>query len=65
LNFLLEYWFDEELRAIKDTLGTFIVVDSSFKSLANRVVAHILVELDSSKGLFESIKLVEREHTYA
>jgi len=45
-------------------LGSFIEEDTSFKSSASRVVAHILVELDPSEGLYESIKLVVCESSY-
>jgi hypothetical protein len=42
-------------------LGTFIAVNSSFKSSTSCVVVHLLVELDLSKGLYESIMLVAGE----
>jgi hypothetical protein len=45
-NFPFKHWSDEGLRAIRDTLGTYIVVDSSFKSSASYVVAQISVELN-------------------
>jgi len=61
-NISLEYWFDARFRAIGDTLGTFIVVDSSYKSSPSWVVAQILMEIDPSEGLFEYIKLWTYAH---
>jgi hypothetical protein len=45
-------------------LGTFIVVDTRFKTSASRAVAQILVELDPSEGLYESMKLIVGDRTY-
>jgi hypothetical protein len=63
-NLSLDYWSDEGLQAIGNVLGNFIVEDISFKSSSSHAMAQILVELDPSNGLYESIKLVAGKCSY-
>lgn len=42
-------------------LGKFIVVDNSYKSCNARSVAGILVEIDVSLGLFDTMEIVVGE----
>jgi len=57
-------WFECALWAIGDTLGKFIMWDDSYKSYNGRPIAQILVEIDVSLGLFESMALVIGDKFY-
>jgi hypothetical protein len=65
LSLLVELWLDRSLKSIRDTLCKFILVDNSYKSCLARSDDNILVDIDVSQGIFESMDLVagKRIHT--
>eukprot|EP01018_Ginkgo_biloba_P032610 Gb_14068 [translate_table: standard] len=62
----MELWLDRSFWAIGDTLGKFILSDDSYKDSTTRsvAVAKILVEINVSQGLFESMELVAGGKSY-
>jgi hypothetical protein len=66
-NLLMEYWFEPTLRAIGNLLGKMMSVDDSFLWLDSRTVVKVLVKIDVSKDLYESLDLVRdgKRHTNA
>jgi hypothetical protein len=53
----MEFWNDKSLKEIGDILGKFILADNSYKSSNAHFVAKILVDLDVSVGLYESMEI--------
>lgn len=60
----MEFWSEQGIREIGDQLGSTILVDGSFVDNLKRSVARVLVDLDLSKGLYESIELISGWHCY-
>jgi hypothetical protein len=63
-NLPLKSWYDYGLKAIREVLGNFIVVDASYKSNNFISVAQILVDLDPHQGIFESMEMVVGDQKY-
>jgi len=63
-NLALDFWMDFELKAIDEVLGKFITSDVIYKTNNYRLVAQILVALDSRQGLFEFMELVTGDKSY-
>lgn len=53
----MEFWSTEATSAIGNLLGKTILVGDNFEGSAIHSVARVLVDLNLSKGLFESPKL--------
>jgi hypothetical protein len=63
----MEFWIIQYLCTIDNHLGKTILVDDSYLYEGYRSIARILVDLDVSRGLFETIDLFSKEEilTYA
>jgi hypothetical protein len=57
----LQFWNEGALRAIGDSLGTFITVDRSALTAADKKVGHVLVEVDIHGGLPETLEICWRD----
>jgi hypothetical protein len=56
----LHFWNEEALRAIGDSLGKFITLDSKSLSSQSRIMGKVMVEIDTSSGLPESLEILWR-----
>lgn len=54
---LLHFWLEDVLICIGNDLGTYMDHEKTYKSYANKSMAHILVHLDTREGLEEKITL--------
>ena len=50
-------WLDLILEVVRDAIGDFQMVDSKSSNILHTIYIHILVVVDTSKGLPEKIKL--------
>lgn len=57
-------WVDSVFSSIGNSLGTFLEADKSFLDTHERVVARILVRLNPSEKLVDSINLQYREYVF-
>jgi hypothetical protein len=53
----LYFWNEEAFRAIGDSLGKFITLDTSSMNSPMRKVGKVLVELDTATGLSETLEI--------
>jgi hypothetical protein len=56
----LHLWNEEAFRAIGDSLGKFVALDSKTLSSHSRKVGKVMVEMDTSTGLPESLEILWR-----
>jgi hypothetical protein len=56
----LHLWNEEAIRAIGDSLGKFVALDSKSLSSHSRKVGRVLVEMDTSTGLPETLEITWR-----
>jgi hypothetical protein len=61
----MEFWIVQYLCVIGNQLGKTILMDDSFLYEGYRSIARILVDLDVSRGIFETIDLVFKEKRYS
>ena len=52
----IEFWSNQGLKAIRDYLGKFLVVDDTYYNNDSCSMAHILFEIDLRQGLYELMK---------
>jgi hypothetical protein len=60
MHFSQEYWSNQTLLEIASGVGNPLIIDEATKSRLFRLYARVLVDVDMSRKLFDSV-LVERE----
>jgi hypothetical protein len=60
----MEFWLEHDIRAIGNLLGCSILVDNSFIDSLKCLMARVLVDLNLSMGIFESIDLILGKQFY-
>ena len=54
----IEFWSNQGLKAIRDSLGKFIAMDDAYYNSDSCYMAHILFEIDLRQGLYELMKQI-------
>ena len=60
----MEFWSVNEIKAIGDRIGNTIVFDGNFLHGGMRSPTRVLVQVDTTKVLFESIELIMGSQHY-
>lgn len=64
-NLPMELWTPKYFRDIGNTLGSYIAVDDNYEKATYQSVGRILVDLDLSQGLFETMEIKVGNLTHA